>query len=91
MRGTFQGRSCIQVVGSISAFLLILPPFGILDETGSPQEILRKLFSADPRMKVTQEGNIIRMMETVVPTDMMNLKIHHVSFFPADAAALHTG
>ena len=28
---------------------------------------------------------MIRMMETNVATDLLNLKIHHVSFFPVDA------
>ena len=64
-----------------------LPPFGVLDESGRPQETLKKLFSADPLMQVTQEGNMIRMMETNVATDVLNLKIHHVSFFPSDVSA----
>jgi hypothetical protein len=63
-----------------------LPPFGVLDESGPPEEILRKLFSADPLMKVTREGSMIRMMETRVATDLLNVKIHHVSFFPSDAS-----
>ena len=61
-----------------------LPPFGVLDESGRPQETLKKLFSADPLMQVTQEGNMIRMMETNVATNVLNHKIHHVSFFPSD-------
>jgi hypothetical protein len=58
-----------------------LPPFGVWVDSGTPEEILSKLFSADPLMHVTREGRMIRMMEVNVPTDLLNLKIHHVSFF----------
>ena len=32
---------------------------------------------------------MIRMMETSVPTDLLNLKIHHVSFFSRHASESH--
>jgi len=65
-----------------------LPPFGVLDESGLPKEILTKLLSADPLMQVTQEeGGMIRMMETNVATDFLRLKIHHLSFYPSDPSA----
>ena len=41
-----------------------LPPFVVLEESGPPEEILKKLFFADPLVKVTREGTMIRMMET---------------------------
>jgi hypothetical protein len=64
-----------------------LPPLGVLDESGMPKEILTKLFAADPLMQVTQEdGSMIRMMEKNVPTDLLEVKIHHLSFFPSDAS-----
>jgi len=63
-----------------------LPPFGVVNESGPPKEILEKLFSADPLMQVKQEDSMIRMMEKNVPTDVLNLKIHHLSFFPSDAS-----
>lgn len=63
-----------------------LPPFGVWVESGTPEEILRKLFSADPLMQVSREGSMIRMMETSVPTDLLNLKIRHISFFSPDAS-----
>jgi hypothetical protein len=64
-----------------------LPPFGVLEESGPPEEILRKLLSADPLAKVTRDGSMIRMMETNVATDLLNIKIHHVTFFSPDAPA----
>jgi len=63
-----------------------LPPFGVLDESGTPEEILKKLFSADPSMQVTREGSMIRMKETNVADDLLNVRVHHISFFSADAS-----
>ena len=64
-----------------------LPPLGVLDESGTPKEILKKLFAADPLMQVTQEdGGMIRMIEKNVPTDLLEVKIHRLSFFPLDAS-----
>ena len=63
-----------------------LPPLAALDESGEPKEVLKKLFAADPLMQVTQEGDVIRMMEKNVPTDLLNLKIQHLSFFPSDGS-----
>jgi hypothetical protein len=65
-----------------------LPPMRVLpDYSGPPKEVLQKIFADDPRMRVTtEEGGVIRMMETDVPTDLLNFKIHHLSFFPSDAA-----
>jgi hypothetical protein len=63
-----------------------LPPFGVLDESGTPEEILQKLFSADPLMQVTREGSMIRMTETNVADDLLNVKVHHISFFSTDAS-----
>jgi hypothetical protein len=62
-----------------------LPPLRTLDESGTPTEILTKLFAADPLMQVTQEEGMIRMMETSVPTDLLSLKIHRLSFYPSGA------
>lgn len=51
------------------------------DDSGSAVEVLRKLFSKDPWMEVTQEPNgLIRMVETDVPTDLLDITISHVSF-----------
>jgi hypothetical protein len=57
------------------------------DYSGPAKDVLQKVFSNDPHMRVTQEeGGVIRIMETDVPTDVLNLKIHHLSFFPPDAS-----
>lgn len=42
---------------------------------------LREVFSADPRMRVTQEpSGTIRMVETNVPKDLLDFKISEISF-----------
>jgi len=52
----------------------------------SPLEFLQAMFDVDPRMQVTQEADgKVRMVETDVPIDLLNVKIHHLSFFPEDA------
>jgi hypothetical protein len=65
------------------------PPMLILqDYSGPPNKVLSKMFADDPRMGVTQEEEgMVRMMEKDVPTDLLNFKIHHLSFFPSDASA----
>jgi hypothetical protein len=46
------------------------------------------MFADDPKMNVTQEpgGGKIRMSESDVPRDFLNVRIHHVSF--ADTGSL---
>ena len=84
--GNFSGSLAYSGCGFDTRVPPDLPPMGILDESGTTRETLSKLFSADPIMQVTQEdGNTIRMMEKNVPTDILNLMIHHLSFFPSDA------
>jgi hypothetical protein len=52
----------------------------------SPLEFLQAMFDVDPYMRVTQDSNgKIRMVETDVPSDLLNVKIHHLSFFSAEA------
>jgi hypothetical protein len=51
------------------------------DRVGSPDELLREIFSADPEMRVTQDADgKIRMIEGDVPTDVLDIKIHHFRF-----------
>jgi len=51
-----------------------------------PLEFLQAMFDVDPYMRVTQEADgKVRMIETDVPNDLLNIKIHHLSFFPEDA------
>jgi hypothetical protein len=49
--------------------------------SGSPVEILRDMFASYPRINVTQNpAEMIRIVEVGVPTDILNVKIHHLSF-----------
>jgi hypothetical protein len=53
--------------------------------SGSPVEVLQKTFASDPKMEVRQEPNgIVRMFETDVPTDLLDVTISHVSFVLGD-------
>jgi hypothetical protein len=47
----------------------------------SPVELLRKMFSADTEMSVSQDADgKIRMVEEDVPSDLLDLRIHHLRF-----------
>ena len=47
----------------------------------SPIKILRDMLSDYPNMNVTQDqSGLIRMVEAGVPTDILDVKIHHLSF-----------
>jgi hypothetical protein len=60
---------------------LPLPKIRPTNYSGSPREALQEMFADDPNMRVTQEpGGMIRMFEKDVPTDLLDLKIHHISF-----------
>ena len=49
--------------------------------SGSLVDMLQNMFGGDSKMRVTQEPNgMVRMAETDVPSDILDLKIHHVSF-----------
>ncbi len=51
------------------------------DYSGSPREVLQQMFADDKQMRVTQEpGGMVRMAESDVPTDFLDVKIHHMSF-----------
>ena len=52
-----------------------------MKSAASPVQILRDLFSDDPKMQITQErGGIIRMTENDVPHDLLDLTLTRVSF-----------
>ena len=54
-------------------------------ELGSPITILQDMFTDNPKMRVTQDsGNRIRMVETGVPSDVLGVRIHHISFRDED-------
>jgi hypothetical protein len=60
----------------------------VSSQDGTALEALQELFANDPKMQVTQETNgRIRMVETDVPKDFLEVKIHHLSF-PSD---FHSG
>jgi hypothetical protein len=49
--------------------------------SGSPVEVWQRAFASDPKMEVTQESDgLIRMFETDAPTDLLDVRISHVSF-----------
>ena len=51
------------------------------NKEASPLQTLREMFADDSKMRVTQEpGGTIRMAETDVPRDLLDLKISHLSF-----------
>jgi len=51
------------------------------NNNGTPLEILREMFSADPEMQVTQDADgTIRMVESDVPRDFLAVTIGHISF-----------
>jgi hypothetical protein len=50
---------------------------------GSALDVLGEMFADDPKMRVTQESDgKIRMVESDVPKDFLEIKIHHLSFPP---------
>jgi hypothetical protein len=52
-----------------------------ISKDGPPAQLLSEMFADDSRMQVTLEaGGKIRMVETQVPQDLLNLKIAHISF-----------
>jgi len=51
------------------------------DSSDSPLEVLQRAFADDTKMRVTQEpGGMIRMAETDAPSDLLDVKISHISF-----------
>jgi hypothetical protein len=51
------------------------------DPEASAVESLRKMFSVDPKMRVSQDADgKIRMIEQDVPNDLLDVKIHHLHF-----------
>jgi hypothetical protein len=58
-----------------------LPEVRSARHSGSPSTVLQEMFAGDSKMRVTQEpGGVIRMSETAVPTDLLDVKIHHIEF-----------
>jgi hypothetical protein len=59
----------------------VLPSIGIPERSGSPAEVLQSMFGENSTIRVTQEPKgLVRMAEANVPTDILDVRIHHVSF-----------
>src|ERR1700690_2511338 len=53
----------------------------LADYSGAPLQVLQKMFADDLKMNVTEEpGGLIRMVESDVPRDLLDVRIHHMSF-----------
>ena len=47
----------------------------------SPVQALREMFADNPKMQVTEDANgVIRMVESGVPRDLLDVRISHISF-----------
>lgn len=67
---------------------------GLSDYSGSPVEILQKMFKPDPQMQVTMDttGGRIRMIERDVPLDLLDIRIRRISFdLQGSGAKMFTG
>jgi hypothetical protein len=85
LSGSLEFWSVCDVAKPHAAFLKLRPVSGY---EGSALEALQELFANDPKMQVTEESDgRIRMVETDVPRDFLEVKIHKLSF-PAD---FHSG
>ena len=77
-------RGSIAFTGGICK-LSNLPEFPEFKKVGndgaSPVQLLREMFAIDPSMRVNQEQDgTVRMTETDVPSDVLNVKIREVRF-----------
>jgi hypothetical protein len=53
------------------------------DHNGPAVELLREMFSVDPEMRVSQNADgRVRVIETDVPSDLLDVKIHRLRFPP---------
>jgi hypothetical protein len=58
------------------------------NNSGPPSEVLQQMFADDTKMRVTQEpGGLMRMAETDIPTDLLDVKIRHLSFHVSGSGA----
>ena len=60
-------------------------PRPVSGHEGSARDVLREMFADDTKMRVTQETDgKVRMVETDLPRDLLEVKIHHLSFLSND-------
>ena len=56
---------------------------------GSPAEVIQSMFGTRTTIRVTEEPNgLVRMAEADVPTDILEIRIHHISFADAEAGPI---
>lgn len=54
--------------------------------SGSSAEVLQSMFGDRSTIRVTQERNgLVRMAEADVPTDILQIRVHHISFAQGDS------
>jgi hypothetical protein len=80
LSGSLEFWSVCDIAKPHAPFLKIQPVSGY---EASAVEALQELFANDPKMQVTQQSDgKIRMVETDVPKDFLEVKIQHLSFPP---------
>ncbi len=58
------------------------PVRSLSDDSGAPIAVLQKMLGNPPDVLVTQEPNgMVRMVQTNVPTDLLDLRIQHMAFY----------
>jgi hypothetical protein len=66
----------------------IVPRVRTPRRSGSTVDDLQLMFGGDSKMRVTREpSGMVRMAETDVPTDILEVKIHHISFHAAPSGS----
>lgn len=69
-----------------------LPPFRTITGGGSTLQTLREMLRDDHAIRVEQDQTgKIRMVENVIPTDILNIKIRHISFDGTYASGPESG
>jgi len=64
-------------------------PRSVSNRTGSALDLLQWMFADDPKMQVTQgRDGKIRMVEADVPQDLLQVKIHYISFSHAHSGPM---
>jgi hypothetical protein len=69
----------------------IVPHVHFPSSSGPLVDVLRNMFAGDSNMQATQEpGGMVRMAEANVPSDILEVKIHYISFHATPSDALPT-
>jgi hypothetical protein len=74
--------------GSSYSYYPVTPVLRRSESSGPPIQILQEMFADDPKMQVSEDSRgIVRMFEKDVPKDLLDIKIHHISFDPLGVEA----